>query len=297
MGGFNGDTNFGGGFGQEPPAPKREVIGDIMVFTNPAKATTPAPASSTATASADADKGKKKDGQQKKREFYLPTSFMEGMLLGGINAPTVDDAKGNPLPVIIRVQAPAILPNEVRADLKGCFVIGEAFGDLSDERVHVRLVSLSCLSRGGEAVIDEKLAGYVEDGDGVFGLQGTVVTKMGSLLARSMMTGMFGGFGEAINKSSQTSTITALGQVSSLGTNLGDIGVAGLGQGIASAADDVRKFYMQLANKTMPVIEVKGRKRITVVVTKGTKVEIREFKRDRLEVASSAKQKKKSVTW
>jgi conjugal transfer pilus assembly protein TraB len=37
--------------------------------------------------------------------------------------------------MMIRVQAPAVLPNEVKANLKGCFVIAEGYGNLATHRV------------------------------------------------------------------------------------------------------------------------------------------------------------------
>ena len=64
---------------------------------------------------------------------------MEGTLLSGMYAPANEGGKGEPLPGLIRIKNLAILPNSVKADLKGCFVIVEAHGSLFDERAHIRL--------------------------------------------------------------------------------------------------------------------------------------------------------------
>ena len=48
----------------------------------------------------------------------------------------------------------ALRPNDVKANLRGCFIIAEAVGKLNKERADVRLVSLSCLGRKSQAVID-----------------------------------------------------------------------------------------------------------------------------------------------
>ncbi len=102
---------------------------------------------------------------------------MRRPLLSGLDAPTVESAKGNPVPVLLRIKDLAILPNKVKADLKGCFVIAEGQGNLADERAHLRLVNLSCLSRKGQAVIDQKIKGFVVDSE-EDRLRGTVVSKM-----------------------------------------------------------------------------------------------------------------------
>ena len=64
-------------------------------------------------------------GEAKKKQsesVYLPPSFMEATLLTGLDAPTAEGAKGEPVPVLLRIKAPAVLPNRVKANLKGCTV-------------------------------------------------------------------------------------------------------------------------------------------------------------------------------
>ena len=65
----------------------------------------------------------KDDGADKKKEsgdkIYLPPSFMAATLLSGLDAPTSEGAKGNPAPVFIRIKELAVLPNRVKANLKG----------------------------------------------------------------------------------------------------------------------------------------------------------------------------------
>src|SRR5208337_4414853 len=77
---------------------------------------------------------KKEDGGDKKkaaRKVHLPISFMEATLLSGLNAPTSEGAKGQPMPALLRVKTPAVLPNDVKANLKGCFVVMHGYGSLA----------------------------------------------------------------------------------------------------------------------------------------------------------------------
>lgn len=218
--------------------------------------------------------------EDKKKEpaaLYLPPSFMEAILLSGLDAPTSSDAKGNPVPALLKVKTPAFLPNSVRADLKGCYVIADGKGNLATERAELLLVSLSCLDRKGRAVIDQKVKGFVVDQDSKIGLRGRVVAKMGSLIARSMIAGFFGGVGDVIRSSATTTAISPLGATQTIGT--ADLAKAGVGNGLANGFKDIEKFYMELAHQTMPVIEVSAAKPVTLVISEGVNLEIKKIRK------------------
>lgn len=217
---------------------------------------------------------KKKD---EKRSVYLPVSFMEATLLSGLDAPTSSAAEGRPVPMLIRVRAPAVLPNDVKADLQGCLVVADAKGNLATERAEPILVNLSCLDRKGRAVIDEKITGYVADEDGKAGLRGQVVTKMGAMIVRSLVAGIFGGAGNALQSTVTTTSLTGLGgAVQSIQPK--DIGMAAAGSGLSSAFKDIQKFYLDLAHQTMPVVSIGAGRRITLVITQGTMLNIKKLK-------------------
>ncbi|MDQ5988245.1 MAG: hypothetical protein CSYNP_04003 [Syntrophus sp. SKADARSKE-3] len=211
--------------------------------------------------------------EKKKNVTYLPPSFMAATLISGLDAPTVESQKGHPVPVMIRIKDLAFLPNRVRADLKGCFLIAEGTGNLADERAHLRLVNISCLSKQGKSVIDSKIKGFVVDTDGKIGLRGTVVSKMGSVIARSIMAGFLTGIGDALKASSMTQYVSALGTTSSIDPS--QIAKAGIGGGIYQASKDLSKFYLDLAKQTMPVVEIGAVIDITVVFSEGVELPIK----------------------
>jgi conjugal transfer pilus assembly protein TraB len=215
---------------------------------------------------------KKKDGMK----IYLPPSFMEGTLLSGMYAPANEGGKGEPLPGLIRIKNLAILPNSVKADLKGCFVIVEAHGSLFDERAHVRLDTLSCLARNGESVIDQKVKGYVVDQDGFVGLRGTVVSKMGAAVARSLFAGFVAGFGDAVAQSTTITSISPLGTTQTFNTN--EAAKAGAGKGLSQAGHDLQRFLLDLGKQAIPAVEVGAMRPVTVVISEGVDLEIKEKK-------------------
>lgn len=238
------------------PDPEPVVIGEIGVLSNP---------------EAEVIEEPKKKG----RTVYLPPSFMEANLLTGFDASTSGKGKGNPEPMLLRIQTPAVLPNDVKGDVEGCFVVAEAVGRLDKERADVRLVSLSCLSKNGQAVIDEPVKGFVTDSDSKVGLSGRVVSRMGAATARAVVAGLFGGAGDWLKAASTTTSISPLGSTQTV--EAGDVIPYAVGGGLAEGADTLRDFYVDLVKQTTPVIEVGATKKITVVISEGKELEIREI--------------------
>src|SRR3546814_12943573 len=115
-----------------------------------------------------------------------------------------------------RVQAPAVLPNEVKANLAGCFVIGNATGSLAKERVEIQLVSISCVDFDSHAVVDQAIKGFFVDADGKQGLSGKVVTRAGATLPRSFIAGTLAGLPQSVECSFGSMSISVLGRVRSL---------------------------------------------------------------------------------
>ena len=210
---------------------------------------------------------------KKKNTVYLPPSFMDGMVLTGIEANAGENAKSEPEPIIIRVEAPAQLPNELKADLKGCFVVANAIGQLNTERVEARLVSLNCMLTNGDAVIDQPVKGMVVDADGKKGLAGIVVSKAGTLVARSVLAGAFGGLSESVSLSNTTTSVSAIGATQTIDGNKAL--QSGLAHGFQSGANELQKIYIDLIKQTTPVIEIGAAKKCTVVITEGVQLEIK----------------------
>ena len=250
----------GPGFSTGKKGQAQSVLGGIEVVRNEVKPT----------------EGAKKSGK-KKYQIYLPPSFMEATLLSGLDAVTTSAGSKNPVPVLLRIKDLAVLPNRVKANLKGCFVLGEGKGNLATERVDVRLLTLSCLSKKGKAVIDQPVKGYVVDEDGKAGLRDIVAAKMGTMLARAALAGFLGGVGEGVKASAMTTQTTALGTQVQLWTNTDTKNIlrGGIGGGISEAAKELQKFYLELARQTLPIIQVGATKTVTVVISEGVNLEVK----------------------
>jgi conjugal transfer pilus assembly protein TraB len=160
-------------------------------------------------------------------------------------------------------------------------VVAEGSGNLAQERVKTRLLNLSCITKKGDAIIDQPIKGWVVDADGRAGLSGHVVAKFGSHVARVAIAGFLEGFGKALELSVTETTTNVFGtQSSQLEDTSGETLLkAGAGRSVVNVAKDLQKFYLQLAQQTMPVIEVGPTKNITVVISEGEELVIKERKK------------------
>lgn len=209
-----------------------------------------------------------------KHDEWLPTgSFMKAVLLNGIDAPTSGGAQAEPYPVLMSIMDLSILPNRFRLDIRECFVIGAGYGNISDERAYIRTERLSCVRKNGQAV-DFELSGHIIGEDGKLGMRGRVVSKQGQQIAMALFAGTLSGFSSAMkpvgtvklditggSDDSRTTTATRSGVDDVLAS-------AGLG-GAGSALDRVAQYYLKMAEKLFPVIEIDAGRHIEVVILKG----------------------------
>ena len=240
-----------------PPVPGKKPQVQIVPIPNPIN-----------TILNSSPKNTKKNKKKSIGGFYVPAgTFTQGILLNGLDAPASMKGKSNPYPTIIRLTNLSFLPNQYRLSMKGCFVIAEGYGSLSSERVYLRTTDLSCIVKGGNKHISAPIKGYIVGEHGKVGLRGKVVTKQGAILAREFVAGLMQGFASVVQQQSMTLSTSALGSTSSI--NPSNIGEAGLGQGLGTAAGELSKFYMKMANSMMPVVVVGAGRKLTLVLTHG----------------------------
>jgi len=253
-----------------PPAPRIRSI----ALEEPAAETKPEskrPADQASPTKTSNQTRGDKDTIGQSSETYLPAgTFVRAVLLNGLDAPTGGQAQQNPHPIVLRLIDNAQLPNSVRANLKDCVVTANGAGDLSAERAYVRLDRLTCIDDEGGA-IDVAVKGYVSGEDGKTGLRGRLVTKSGQVVANALFTGVIAGLGEALRQSSTTvATAPVTGtQTQTVNNPIG----YGLGSGLAKSTDRIAQYYIKLADKLFPVVEVDGGRVVDVVFTRGVSIE------------------------
>lgn len=202
---------------------------------------------------------------------YLPSgTFTRVVMLSGLDAPTGGQAQTNPHPVLFKVEDPAQLPNKYKADLRECIITGNGYGDLSSERAYIRTDRISCIDEDGKT-IDMPFKGYIAGEDGKAGMRGRLISKQGRILANALLAGIGSGLGQAFRESATTQTAGFGGTTSTV--NGGQEFQAGISAGVGKAMDQLAKYYISLAEKVYPVIEVDGGRIADVVITRGFNME------------------------
>ena len=199
---------------------------------------------------------------------YLPTgAFSTAVLLSGMDAPTGGQAMSNPVPVLLRLMDAGQLPNFWNSDVDNCHVTGAAHGDISSERAHIRLETLTCVLVNGD-IIEERVQGYVAGEDGKAGLRGRLVSKQGSMIAKSLLAGIASGMGSSISQQYQQVSTSALGNVTTIDPN--KTVQAGLATGTGNALEKIADYYIARANEMYPIIEVDANRIGEIILLGGT---------------------------
>jgi conjugal transfer pilus assembly protein TraB len=199
---------------------------------------------------------------------YLPVSYTRAVLLGGLAAPTGGQAQSNPVPVLLRLADLAVLPNGFRSQVKDCLVVAEGWGDQSAERAYIRTVLLSCVLLDGR-VVEVPIKGSIFGEDGMNGINGTLVTKQGAILTNALLAGIASGIGTGITAATTTVSTSPLGSVQVPSSDATSILKQGLGTGVGRALDRLSQYYISLAEKTFPVIEVRPGRFVNMALNQG----------------------------
>jgi conjugal transfer pilus assembly protein TraB len=208
---------------------------------------------------------------------YLPAgSILTGVMLNGMDAPTSQGSRRDPFPSTLRIQHEAILPNRFRADVKECFLIVSGYGDLSSERAYLRGETISCIRDDG-GVIEARVDSYAVGEDGKAGVRGRLVSKQGAMIARSMMAGFMSGAANAFDVDAVPVIQTgSVGNQTQYQSNFSPSMFQGAAaQGASNALDRIAQFYVDMAEGIFPVIEVDAGRQIELILTRGTRLQIK----------------------
>jgi conjugal transfer pilus assembly protein TraB len=178
----------------------------------------------------------------------------------GVDASAGVASQTDPLPVVLRITGPArsVMQNGkvLTTRIQGCVVNGAARGDLSSEKVYVKLARMTCDQPGGRVAVSE-VKGFISFA-GKSGVRGRVVSREGSLVSQALLAGIVGGFGRGFsaNANSVFSGVT---------TNARRHPLEALGRrhprrrarpGRGDAADTVSKYLIERAEQYQPVVEM-----------------------------------------
>lgn len=209
------------------------------------------------------------------RDYLPPNSYAPARVIVGVDASTGVASQTDPLPVVLRITGPArsvVSGNRLlTTDLTGCLVNGAARGDLSAEKVYVKLARMTCAQPGGRFAVSE-VKGFIAFA-GKSGVRGRVVSREGSLVGQALLAGIVGGFGRGFSANANgifAGQIGAGGQREALSPT--DILAGGFGQGAGEAADTVSRYLIERAEQYQPVVEMPTGIEVEIVFLDGVHV-------------------------
>jgi conjugal transfer pilus assembly protein TraB len=204
-------------------------------------------------------------------------AFAKAVLLGGVDASASIQASSDPRPALLRLTDSGTLPRRFASDLKGCHALAACYGDISSERVFMRLETLTCTERKTGEIIEVKVQGYVAGEDGRAGVRGSLVDRAGESMRNAMVGGFLGGIGEFLSQPHSAMTFMPMaGMAQTASTpmmSMGSMVKHGAGKGISNALDKYADFYIKRAEQVQPVIQVAAGREVDVVFTQGVSIE------------------------
>ncbi len=207
---------------------------------------------------------------------WLPAgSYADAVVLAGVDASAGVASQGEPRPVLLRLTGPARSAAEggeaLEVDVAGCTLTGAGYGDLSSEKVYVRLRTLTCAGPARGTVTETQVAGFVA-GSGKAGVRGPVVSREGALVEKAFLAGLISGVGEtAANLLQAPARTTSDGALNV--SSLSELGRAGLGAGAGSAGRRIADYLIRRAEQYQPVIQLQTGTRVTVVFIEGARID------------------------
>lgn len=212
----------------------------------------------------------------KQRHFtnVLPAgAFAQAVLIGSVDANCGVSSTSDPKPVLLRILENGTLPNNFKSKLKRCVAVGASHGDLSSERVYIRLERMSCIDRATGEVMETDVAGYIAGEDGKAGIRGEVVDRSGSMIARAAVGGFFGGISQFMQGSIMNQQLSQLSKETEGKAifNMDALKQGGV-QGVGSALDKLSDYYIKRAEQLQPVIQIAAGRTVDIVFTHGAKI-------------------------
>ncbi len=209
-------------------------------------------------------------------EVVLPVgSYVKATLLTGVDAP-----EANPYPVLLQLDFANIIPNNKVLDLRGCFMVAKAQGDLSTERVQMQATKLSCVSRTGQ-MFERDINGFVADGsDNSFAVNGAVNGKQDRVAAMAFLSSVVEGVGRAIQMAQTTEQTSVDGHSRRVIT--GDQGKYMAYGGASTAGGMVAQWYLKQAQSLLPTIKVGSGQTVWVVMNETVALPHEYFKKSAL---------------
>jgi len=204
------------------------------------------------------------------KNIDLPIGIAVGLTINGMDAPTFQQGQQDPQPLLVSIETPLVTANAKEIDVKGCMVLASAHGSISAEKAMPRLVRMNCRDAEGN-LYSGSVKGWILGDDGKVGITGRLVSRQGTVLAKSFWADVISLGGTFLRKSAETTTsYSALGMLQSNSTQTSDIAKSSAGEAVERSTDRIAKFFIKIAEQIYPVIEIMPGRKVTMMIESGS---------------------------
>lgn len=190
----------------------------------------------------------------------------KAILVSSVDAICGVYTSNDPIPVKLRIIDDGHLPKGVTAKLKGGIIIASAFGNISNERVYMRLEKMTQVKPNGDFV-ETEVTGFVSGEDGKFGVRGIVVDKSDKIVRNAAYSGFLGGVANALQAAVANRSIDSWNRNYNVSADVIKEGCVG---GTSDAFDMLADYYIKRAEQVQPVIQVNAGRVVDITFTEGT---------------------------
>lgn len=197
---------------------------------------------------------------------YIPSgSYASAIVLLGADADASVNGVHKQQAMTFKLTSSVHLPNNRRTNIKGCFLTGNAYGDISSERAYATIQKISC-ALPGKPVIDKKVDGWVAF-KGKGGIKGKVSMRDGKVLTWAGLSGALSGFASVAQASQAVQSISPLGATQTIPSNR--MLRAGGYAGASNAMDRLSNYYIKRADQYHPIVSIGSANEVEVVFKSG----------------------------
>ena len=193
---------------------------------------------------------------QSRVTFIAPGDSVPVTLLTGVNAP-VD---GTPYPVVFKLNGPIAGPDGSALELGEARLIAAAQGSESDGRVLYRLADLAIRHPDGRRSV-VKVDGWIVGEDGVRGMKGNLIDKLGRLIVATGAVSYAAALGERIDRKANRLDIESQDGVTVTGNDL-DFASA---SAVTDASNRLGQLLLDRYEKLVPVVEVLSGRQVAAI--------------------------------
>ena len=206
------------------------------------------------------------------KEGYIPQgSYVSAKIISAVDVQVGVSAQSNPKPVLLRITGDAksaiFQDKKLSVDITGCLITAGAIGELSSEKVYIKLSKMTC-AKNNDEVTEVPVQGYIS-AKGSNGIRGEIIMKEGSMIGKSFLAGMVGGLGQAYSQSLAPPLTFGGGTTTMTSISAESAAKRGIGGGLGTSGNQISQYLIKRAEQYQPVISIPSGIEVEVVFIDG----------------------------